>query len=74
MNLNGVRTNIASTIIQRRISPVSRVAILLTLTLATVAVVISLTTTLAFLDLPNILPLVLGVLVLDGVGQFAPQT
>jgi hypothetical protein len=42
--------------------------------LATVAVVISVTTMLAFLDLPNILPLVLGVLVLDGVSQFVPQT
>lgn len=74
MNFSGVRTNIASAIIQRRISPVSRVAILLTLTLATAAVIISVTTTLAFLDLPNILPLVLGVLVLDGVSQLAPQT
>jgi len=74
MNLSGVRTSIACAIIQRRVSPISRVAIFLTLTLMAVAVIISAGTTLAFLNLPNILPLVLGVMVLDGISQFAPQT
>lgn len=63
-----------SLFVQDRISPVSRAAFLLTLTLAAIALVFSLAAKLAFAALPNIAPLLLSVVVLDVVSQFAPQT
>ena len=74
MSFNSVRTSIASAFIQDRISPISRVAFLLTIALAMMALVISLLTKLSFVALPNIFPLVFGVVVVDGLSQFAPQT
>lgn len=74
MNFNRLWVSIASAFIQYRTSPISRVAILLTLSMAAIALIISVATKLAFLDLPNILPLVLAVVVLDVLSQFAPQT
>ena len=74
MTVNGMLTSIAGAIVQRRISPISRVGLILTLAMAAAAVIVSLATTLVFLNLPNILPLVLGVLVLDAISRLAPQT
>ena len=74
MTVNGMLTSIAGAIVPRRISPISRVGFLLTVAMAAAAVIISLATMLVFLNLPNILPLVLGVLVLDGISRLAPQT
>jgi len=59
--------------IQSRISPVSRPAGLLTLGLATIAVVASIATKFLLASLPNIMPLVVGVIVLDVALYFAPQ-
>lgn len=74
MSFNCLRISIASAFIQYRISPISRVAILLTFTLATIALITSMATKLTFVALPNIMPLVLGVVGLDVLSQFAPQT
>lgn len=57
-----------------RISPVSYAAIFLTLGLATMGVVASAATKFDFASLPNILMLVIGVVILDVVSQFAPRT
>lgn len=74
MTFSCLRTSVAHAIIQNRTSPISRVAFLLTLVLAAVALIISMVTKLTFLGLPNIFPLVLGVIALDVVSQFVPQT
>ena len=74
MNFSLLARKYRSAIIQSRTSPISRVAILLTLSMAAIALIISVATNLIFLDLPNILPLVLGVIVLDVLSQFTPQT
>ena len=74
MTVNGMLTSIAGAMVQRRVSPISRVGFFLTVAMAAAAVVISVATVLVFLNLPNILPLVLGVLVLDGISRLAPQT
>jgi hypothetical protein len=74
MNFSLLARKYRSAIIQSRTSPISRVAILLTFSLAAIALIISVATKLIFLDLPNIMPLVLGVIVLDVLSQFTPQT
>ena len=63
-----------SAIIQSRISPVSRSASLLTFGLAAIALIASLATKLVFASLPNIMPLIVGIIVLDVLSRFAPQT
>lgn len=74
MSFNGLRISIASGFIQYRTSPISRVAILLTFTLAAIALVISVVTRLSFAVLPNVFPLVGGVVVVDVASQFAPPS
>jgi hypothetical protein len=66
--------NIARVLIQNRTSPISREAAILTLVLAALALTLAMWTQLKFTALPNMLPLTLGVLVLDIISQFAPQT
>jgi hypothetical protein len=66
--------NIARVLIQNRTSPISREAAILTLVLAALALTMAMWTQLKFTALPNMLPLTLGVLVLDILSQFAPQT
>lgn len=60
--------------LQHRVSPVSRAAILFTAALAAIAFIASIATHLTFAALPDIAPLVLGVLAVDILSQFAPQT
>jgi membrane-associated phospholipid phosphatase len=59
--------------IQSRISPISRPACFMTLGLATIALVASIATKLLITSMPNILPLVAAVVVVDVVLLFAPQ-
>jgi membrane-associated phospholipid phosphatase len=66
--------NIVRVLIQNRTSSISREAAILTLALAAVALTVSMWTELKFTALPNLMPLAMGVLVLDILSQFAPQT
>ena len=63
-----------SAIIQSRISPISRSGSLLTFGLAAIALIASLATKFVIASLPNVMPLVVGVVVLDVLSRFAPQT
>jgi PAP2 superfamily len=59
---------------QSRVSPVSRTAIFLTFALATMGVTVSIVTKFSLTSLPNIIMPVIGVVVLDVISQYAPQT
>jgi membrane-associated phospholipid phosphatase len=61
-------------LIQSRISPVSRAACLLTFGLMAVGCLSSIATKFTITSLPNILPLVLYVVVLDVITQIVPQS
>jgi membrane-associated phospholipid phosphatase len=74
MNLGLLEHRYRSVIIQSRVSPISRSATLLTFALLAIGLVSSIATKFTFTSLPNILPLVVYVLVLDVLSQFAPQT
>jgi membrane-associated phospholipid phosphatase len=62
-----------STVIQSGLSPVSRSAILLTFGLAAIAVIASIATKFTLASLPNIMPLIVGVVVLDVPSRLVPQ-
>jgi len=66
--------NIVRVSIQDRASPISREAAILTLFLAALALTLAMWTQLKFTALPNIMPLTMGVLALDILSRFAPQT
>ena len=66
--------NIVRILIQYRTSTISREAAILTLVLAALALTIAMWTQLKFAALPSMMPLTVGVLVLDILSQFAPQT
>jgi membrane-associated phospholipid phosphatase len=66
--------NIARVLIQDRVSPVSREAAILTFLMAAVALTVSLWTGLKFTALPSLMPLIAGVLVIDILSGFGPQT
>jgi membrane-associated phospholipid phosphatase len=74
MNISLLARKYRGAIVQSRVSPVSRPAVLLTLVLAAIGLVASIATQFTFASLPNILPVVAGVVVLDGLSRFAPQT
>jgi membrane-associated phospholipid phosphatase len=74
MNSSLLARKYRGAIIQSRISPISRSAILLTFGLATIALVASIATKFTFASLPNIMPLVVGVVILDVLSRFVPQT
>jgi membrane-associated phospholipid phosphatase len=61
-------------IIQSRISPISSSACFLTLGLAAIGLIASMITKFSLASLPNVMPLIVGVVVLDVLIQFAPQT
>ena len=63
-----------SALVQTRISPISRSAIALTFALAAIALLASLATKFTFASLPDIMPLVVGVAVLDVLSRLLPQT
>jgi membrane-associated phospholipid phosphatase len=60
-------------IVQSRISPISGSAIFLTLVLAAIGLITSTVTKFSLTSLPNIMPLVVVVVVLDVLSQLAPQ-
>jgi membrane-associated phospholipid phosphatase len=66
--------NIVRGLIQNRTSPISREAAFLTLVLAVLALTLSMWTQLKFAALPDLMSLTVGVLVVDILCQFAPQT
>jgi FtsH-binding integral membrane protein len=66
--------NISSALIQYRTSPISRAAATFTLALAAIALITAIWTRLAFVDLPNMMPLVAAVFVLDVLCQFTAQS
>jgi hypothetical protein len=74
MNISLLARKYRGAILQSRVSPVSRPAVLLTLVLAVIGLVASIATKFTFASLPNIAPVVLGVVVLDVLSRFAPQT
>jgi hypothetical protein len=74
MNLSLLEHKYRGVIIQSRASPISRSATLLTFALVAIGLASSIATKFTLTSLPNILPLVVYVLVLDVLSQFAPQT
>jgi membrane-associated phospholipid phosphatase len=62
------------TIIQSRVSPISRSATILTFALMAIGLASSIATKFTLTSLPNIMWLVVYVVVLDVLSQFAPQT
>lgn len=74
MNLSLLVRKYRGAIIQARMSPISRSATLVTFALVALGLISSLAIQFTFTSLPNILPLVLYVLALDVLSQFAPQT
>jgi membrane-associated phospholipid phosphatase len=61
-------------VIQSRTSPISRPAILLTVGLAAIGIIASIATKFTVASLPNIAPFILGIVGIDVLSQFAPQT
>jgi membrane-associated phospholipid phosphatase len=66
--------NATNIFVQDRPSPISREAVICTAVLATITLIVAISTGLTFIALPRILPLVMAVLALDVLSQFAPQT
>jgi hypothetical protein len=73
MNLSLLVRKYRSILVQSRMSPISRSATLLTFALVAIGLICSTATKFTFTSLPNILPLVGYVLVLD-ILVLAPQT
>jgi membrane-associated phospholipid phosphatase len=74
MKLSLLEHKYRGVIIQSRASAISRSATSLTFLLVGIGLASSIATKFTFTSLPNILPLVVYVLVLDVLSQFAPQT
>ena len=74
MNYSLLARKYRNAIIQSRVSPISRSATLFTFGLVTIGLASSIATKFTLTSLPNIMPLVVYVLVLDVLSQFAPQT
>jgi membrane-associated phospholipid phosphatase len=74
MNLSLLTHKYRGVIIQSRTSPISRSATLFTFGLMIIGLISSIVTKFSFTSLPNILPLILYVLCIDVLTQFAPQT
>jgi membrane-associated phospholipid phosphatase len=72
MNL-GLARKYGGALVQSRISPVSRAATALTAGLAVLGVLASISTKFMLASLPNVLPLVVGVVMLDGASRCVPQ-
>jgi membrane-associated phospholipid phosphatase len=73
MTFGVLARKIGGRIIQSRVSPVSRAATLLTVALAVVGVLASLDTSFTLASLPNVMPLLVGIVALDGLSQLVPQ-
>ncbi|HEX5211419.1 MAG TPA: phosphatase PAP2 family protein [Pseudolabrys sp.] len=73
MNFGLLARKIGGRLIQSRVSPVSRAATILTVALAIAGVLASLDTRFTLASLPNVMPLLVGVMALDGLSQLVPQ-
>ena len=73
MNFSLLTRKFGGAMVQSRISPVSRPATVLTVGLAVLGVLVSIDTKFMLASLPNVMPLLVGVVALDGVSQFVPQ-
>jgi hypothetical protein len=60
-------------VIQSRSSPISRTGIFLTFGLLAVGIIASIATKFTLVSIPNILPLLIGILILDALSQLMPQ-
>lgn len=74
MRLDLLAPEYRTIIFQSRASSISRSASFLTFGLAAIGLTASIATKFTFASLPNIMPLVAGVMVLDVLCRFAPQT
>lgn len=74
VNVRSIVRKCQRVLVQSRVSPVSRPAILLTLTLAVAGLVASISTNFVMASLPNVMPLVAGIIAIDAISQFAPRT
>ena len=74
MNVSLAARKYRTVIFQSRVSPISGSAVLLTLGLTTVGLATSIVTKFSLTSLPNIMPLVVVVVILDILSQFARQT
>lgn len=74
LNIRQVAGRWYGAIVQDRPSPVSASAAILTMVLAIAGLTLSVGTGLRFTTLPNIVPLIAGVMLIDILSRFAPQT
>src|SRR5579871_856487 len=74
MNLSQLARKWSGAIVQTRVSPVSRAAAALTCLLAATALIASAATRFTLASLPNIMPLVAGVVAIDLLSRLVPQT
>ena len=74
MRFNQLVSKCRGAIVQSRISPISRAAIVLTLGLAVMGLIASIATKFTVASLPNIIPFIVGIVGLDVLSQFAPRT
>lgn len=73
MNFGLLARNMSGRLIQSRISPVSRPATVLTVGLAILGVLVSIDTRFTLASLPNVMPLLAGIVVLDAASQLLPH-
>jgi PAP2 superfamily len=73
MKLSQLALRYRSAIIQSRWSPISRTGSFLTFGLLAVGIIASIATKFTLASIPNVLPLVVGILVLDVLSQLVPQ-
>jgi hypothetical protein len=74
MNFGPLARKYGGAIVQSRMSPIPPAAFLLTIGLGTVALVASIATKFIITSLPDIMPLVVGVVALDVLSRFAPES
>jgi len=73
MNFGLLARNISGRLIQSRVSPVSRAATILTVGLAVLGVLVSIDTRFTLASLPNIMPLLVVIVALDGASRLVPH-
>jgi hypothetical protein len=73
MNFALLARNMSRRLVQSRISPVSRPATVLTVGLAILGVLVSIDTRFTLASLPNVMPLLVGIVALDGASQLVPH-
>ncbi|HEY0224635.1 MAG TPA: phosphatase PAP2 family protein [Pseudolabrys sp.] len=73
MKLSQLALRYRGAIIQSRWSPISRTGSFLTFALLTIGIIVSIGTKFTLASIPNVLPLVMGILVLDALSQLVPQ-